>query len=86
MRTKELVNIEGVLYRLLVNLDNDYSVSPYLIEERWYEDKGFKGIRDVNSSTEEGQLFENEVYELLYGNQVGNYKVIPLNAHVNLSV
>ena len=59
-----MINIDGIKYRQLVLADNDYTVSSYLIEEKWFTDNGFDDVYQISNDTDLGSKISDTLYHM----------------------
>lgn len=72
-----MITIDGIKYKQLVRVDNDYTVSSYLIEEKWFTDNGFDGIYQIDDGTALGRKIDDTLYHMTESDEPG-YKFIKI--------
>lgn len=59
-----MITIDGIKYKPLVRVENDYTVNTYLIEEKWFTDNGFDDIYQIGDDTDLGSEIGDTLYHM----------------------
>lgn len=66
-----MITIDGIKYKPLVRVENDYTVNTYLIEEKWFTDNGFDDIYRIDSDTDLGRKIDDTLYHMSESEEPG---------------
>lgn len=80
-----MITIDGIKYRQLVRVQNDYTVSSYLIEEKWFTDNGIDDIYQIDGDSDLGSKIDDTLYHMTKCDPPA-YKFIKIEDELTINV